>query len=285
MGSHAGDIDKDREEKEREVSDHESDQENSSDPRRGSSSLTRAGTRASSRLVGGALEGSKTIDLVRRLGSRLLPPYPGPDVVQPARLPAPPILDPNSTEKEVASVLAACYRGALEVAFGVESFAYTRGDISRARCFRQLVEAGNFLKTSRTAPAAWALFSVDVWVESGLGGKGMPNIGWVYAASRLRDRWDWFQDRRAEYAGGQVLFSGPHLALAADWRGMWDQLLREVPSRPERALVEQVLEAWFPERRGSCWEDRVEEARNHNRALQSKLDRAIESGVMVWRSR
>jgi len=239
----------------------------------------RAGVRLGLRLLGLAVDGSAEAERLRALGKRALPPYPGENLIKPIVVPPPPLLpaitDLIGYDICVARV-AACYRGALLERFGLHSAFLSTGPRSNKSHYLKLSRVVDLMTAFEVPPAAWVLFSFDVWKEYGAT-DGPPTVAWTFSEKRLIENRAWFENRRDQYFGGRVYYAEEHIALVKQWKLMWDHLMIHRPQTREELL--RIVEAFFP---NDSYEKGVALAQASSRRLEKYLMEAIEDGRMVW---
>lgn len=243
----------------------------------GESGLDRA-LRLGLTMAGGAPDPTVETARLEALGARALPPYPGPTLIRPAIIPHPLQLReyPGQTYEGSAKLVAGFYRAALGLRFNVSSHAFVMGDITNHDVYPSLCHLIEVMWEREVAPAAWVLFSCDVWKAYQVT-KGPPTFAFVTSAKRVAERLEWFEQERDRYAGGQTLFSDAHMQLAQQWRSMWDHLRRESPQ--DRTHLLQIVDQHFHE---EAYERQVTAAQRANRALQTSIDRTVRAGGLVW---
>jgi hypothetical protein len=226
-------------------------------------------------LVGQKRNGADRQADILRLGQRLIPPYPGEQLVPTVRIPAPPCLPRNSTPAETVRVLATNYRGTLLVKFGKISRFLLQGAPEGHRNYGMLLRAAELLTAEGIPPATWCLFSADVWRKYH---DGPVPPAFVFAATRILESRDWFESTAAaQYLGGAVRYASEHRKLLADHQRMWHELLWAAPS--DRSGVIAIVDVFFP---GREFEDRVSLARMQARKIQIQIDQGIAEGAMLW---
>lgn len=232
-----------------------------------------------SRIAGGHVQGFDVEARVRELGVRLLPPYPGLEVIPPVRRPAPRPLPDRIDPEDAARFLAASYRGAVAEKFPrAELSRFLRGRTRPKdhKHFKLLVDAAEHMRAQKIAPGAWALFSCDVKIAATQPRPQIPQVPWVYSLKRLQTRQEWFEDDRDEYAVERHEFGYYHLQLLADWNRMWSELRRIAPdTRPQ---VMEVVDRFFP---GHAYEKRLRDALSEVKRRQIDVDRAVAAGEIA----
>ena len=224
-------------------------------------------------LIGQSLGGRHRQWEISQLGTRLIPEYPGEQIISTVKIPAPPCL--ASTPEENVRVLATCYRGLLAVKFGQKSRFLLTGAPEGHRIYGQLLRAAEVLADECVPPAAWCLFSADVWRK--YRAKQIVPPVFVYALQRIRDDQGWFEQASAQYCGGSVRFAAEHRHLLVDHRNMWAELIR-LPTI-NRAEITRVVDKHFP---ASTFEARVISAKMQARRMQLQINQALADGGMLW---
>lgn len=233
------------------------------------------GRRVGLRLHGDLTDGSAEEGRLRKLGVRILPPYPGEHVIKPAIVPPPALLPETATYREAVEILAAFYRGALEERFNLKS-AFGYGDVRNMKNYKKFCTTVDAMYRLKIAPAAWVLFSFDVWAEYSVT-DGPPTAVWTFSVSRVESKAVWFQDWVGRYKGGRSYFAEEHIKLVRTWRSMWDELMILRPN--DRPGLVAIVEKHFL---GDSYEKAVKTAQDSSRRLEQYLIDAINKGRMVW---
>lgn len=215
---------------------------------------------------------------LRELGKRYLPPDITEKSIPLVRTPPPPMLSAGLSDVDKVKALAAAYRGAVDARFPQlgRCFVMLRGDIEKHKFFPTMLAAAAFMEEHQISPAAWCLFSVDVWKQWQIT-SGPPTLAFVFSHARLTDRLAWFEDEKDAYMGNTVLYSEEAKALAIRHKAMWDVLMRENPR--DRPSLCAIVDRYFP---GDTYETMLERAKNGQLQLQRELDAAVKKGVIVW---
>ena len=201
-----------------------------------------------------------------------VPPYPGLEVVAPARVPPPPKLPSDATPEQLARACAVAYRGAVEARYRQVNYTFSRG-VERSRYFAVLVAGGRLLLEAEIAPAAWVAWSVDIWREYRGAKVKPPAPDWVFSANRISERGGWFRSEGASYVGGQVRFGPSHRELIARWNGMVAALMRK-PEAPEEVAAQH-----FPD---GLYDVLVAKARREAAEEGARLRAVVERGGFPW---
>lgn len=216
---------------------------------------------------------------ILELGARALPEFPGTSVIPEIVVPPPALIDAEISEVDAARMLGAAYRAAISTRYPRMGASYflLSGDPKANKLYPALIEASEALWERRVPPVAWCLFSFDCWADHRISDRP-PAVAWVFARSRLIDRLQWFEDRRADYCTTRHVVSPLHRELLADWQNMWWQLLQLTdPCRPD---VLMVVDVFFP---GDMYEKRVRLAKTEVMVAQREVDILISQGGGLWR--
>lgn len=154
--------------------------------------------------------------------------------------------------------------------------AFDLTDSVRQKFEGQLLAAAARMREYQIAPAAWCMFSCDVWLDAQIT-EGPPTVAFVFSAQRLTERLGWFEDARARYVGGTVLLSGELRLLAQKHADMWREILRESPQ--ERPSLQVIVDRHFP---GVTYDKLLEDARRGQAALQARVDDMVKRGLSLW---
>jgi len=225
----------------------------------------------------GELDGNTELERLKELGQRLLPPYPGENLIRPVTVPAPEAFPAVLPYEECVGILAAFYRGGVETYYGMQSrYGMTAG--RKLANYSALCLVVDALSRRQVPPASWVMFSFDVWQEFGpTGSQRPPTVMWVFSLGRVVQKHDWFTNWSDKYRGGRTFFATEHLGLVKAWREMWDELLRVKPQT--RSELGAIVDKHFP---GDSFEKRVVSAQGCSRRLERQLLAAIQEGKLVW---
>ena len=192
----------------------------------------------------------------------------------PIRVPEPPKLDPRDDELRHAQLLANWYSGAVESRTGKRCFVFMKG-AARSKFLPVLKSIAQVLLENDIAPAAWIAFSIDVWRRHNP--EGMPPIKWVFSASRIEERAEWFASELNDYSGGKIIFTDALRSFITDQQRMRGEINRAFPDTETelRALVAKYFPAGAYDRRKRELE---KEALEYNDDLKAR----VASGSWVW---
>ncbi len=225
-----------------------------------------------------------------------VPPFPGPTVVEPARVPPPPLLDAGADDEVWFKQIAKAWRGTTMAFFGgnakdawifkkqLDLIRRKRTEknaekITKSKHYQMLLDAGAKFIEHDISPAAWIAFSFDVWAEYGDGDtERPPPPKWVFGTKRIDDRRGWFRNAADEYRGGKVFFSPPHKALIRRHTTMRRDL-RKLPVDAEQTRVEAVVEKHFPNNMHELLTARAVEA---TREMNTQLEKFLADGEWLW---
>lgn len=221
-------------------------------------------------------------EAVRRLstcGSYLdgLPPYPGLDVVCPARVPSPPLLDPEAAEADQVEALVAVYRSAYRATFGKVAPLRRGAEKQGSALYGRLARTARVLGDNGMAPAWWAVWSFELWREY-VGDSGrLPSAKWVLDPARALEQ------------------SGRFLRDVGEWRDTYQQagpayrrlvhrygrMLADVRTEQAATLEERaaIAERHFP---GGAYDEMVAEARAETARTERLLREGAREGRYLW---
>lgn len=237
------------------------------------------------------------------------PAYPGPNVVEAAKVPTPPRLTRQQVvgdpEAAVRLILRA-YRGAVKGRLGLDVHPYRRGGLTRSKHFSKLVECALQLAEHEIPPTSWAGFSCDVWAKGGdhaaetvqrLGGdkevkkylrgsKGSqgkaPALTWVMSAHRVEKWRGWFRTEASSYAGGRLVYGDALRTLLGRWQRMRTRVRRRVLAGGATAAdVQGIVDKCFPAEAGG-YDGMVDAAKRETQREQARLERCVLRGDWVW---
>ena len=227
-------------------------------------------------VLGYAGEGPLIWQEALRLGQRLLPPFPGPEVVPLVQTKPPQKLDPALPDIERAEFLCGAYRAAFEARYpDLGSCWYgTRGDLKSYRDYGKMLRCAELFVEFDIAPLAWVLFSLDVWAA--YIGRGPATVSFVFTEARIRERREWFEQEECTYTATRTLFTDEHRDLMQRWRDMQQEILLARPKT--RDELAGVVDKHFP---GDAYEVAVERAKKAARYLEGLVADATARGA-VW---
>jgi hypothetical protein len=204
----------------------------------------------------------------------VIPPFPGPSVVEPVVVPPPPRLDPGSPLHERATVLARAYGSVIRKRHPGEGYAFLgTKDARRSRHYVALAQGADALTEKGYPPMAWLLFSFDVWKNG-----GVPPLEWAVGATRVTERGWWFRKERSLYEGGRVWTSPLARVLVHRWWKMRADLLGVAYRDAPVARIERAVHRHFPE----GWQRLVDNAREDAQRARAQLAAWVAEGRCIW---
>lgn len=212
---------------------------------------------------------------IEKLGVRLIPPDPT-NLVGSVTVPTPTHLDPKMTEIDQVKFLALVYRESGRWRYKQDVWAYSSGQPTKWKGYDKLVETAKLLARVDVPPAAWCMWSFDVWNEY-LNFEGLPTPLWVWSASRIRNNMAWFRDHAQLYLDSRQILVPKHRELIDDWAAMWIGLLAVRPV--DRAEVTELVDYHFP---ADTYEARLVAAKAAAKSLQRKVMADNEKGLVCW---
>ena len=200
-----------------------------------------------------------------------VPKFPDGSVVDPPRVPNPPLLDGTLPDKELAEALTRTYRAVVTARTGKPCWQFARGDISKSKQFKTLVRAARQLIEHELPPASWLAWSFDKW-EFGDNTKRAP-LNWLLGTKRIEERRGWFRKEMADYGGGRLL-PGPQLKEL--WRAYMAMRADLVGSS---APVAEIIDKHFP---GRMYRLQVSRARAESAQIQDDMRAKAARGEFLW---
>lgn len=196
----------------------------------------------------------------------LLPLFPGTSVIAPAVVPEPPHLDPASAPAQRAAELLRAYKAVHLHATGKQWY---RPPAVLVREQAVLEEGAAALLEEHARPLRWVQWSFGVW-KNVAGKRTPPPLRWVFLASRVRERAEWYRQEWGTFRSGRVVLGKEQRALLADHARMTYAIRRG------RSPGDAVRE-FFP---GTAYDDRVLSARAEAAQLQRHLNASVLAGVI-----
>lgn len=158
-----------------------------------------------------------------------------------------------------------------------------------------LVFAGaiDVMRKYHLAPAAWSMFSVEVWRDYVVGGMGgawdkipskrrgpradsQPKPNWVFSAKRLEERTGWFAWAKSKYAGGRMIFT-PSLR-----RMVLDQARLKMRLLTSKELTEDIVKKLTDPFRSLAYGRLVAAANDEAEEHMENLEKRVKRGEWVW---
>jgi hypothetical protein len=196
--------------------------------------------------------------------------------VAPCSIPDPPLLDPSDSEERHAFLLSRWFLGAVESRFGKRSWAFGRGHITRSKHYAALVAIAKVFIERQVAPAAWCAFSCDVWKR--IEPSKPPSVKWVFSATRIAERAEWFHSEENDYSGGTVVYTPSGRELLARLARLRTRIQREVTMHDEQKLRDVVAET-LPQH---LLDRLVADAKREATEMTADLRSQVASGDWVW---
>jgi hypothetical protein len=215
--------------------------------------------------------------------SLAIPPHPGPLVLLPVRVPDPPLLDPALPVPARALTMALAYKGAVEARYtGLKlPRLVPPGGIAQSKHYPSFAAGAMRLTEAKVAPAAWCMFSVDVWRTPGAAGRphrSLPPPSMVCSRKRIEERLEWFAEEAAAYSRGKLLLTDEHRdLLRAHGTAQSALILAVLQQAPQERLLALAREHF------KGWDARIESARASNALAQADLQAALSRGLWLWR--
>lgn len=241
---------------------------------------------------------------VRRSSSNCIrpgvPPYPGPDVVRVAKIPAPPLLDPERPAEGRAKQLARIYHQAIDgrylrsskaacgvfwpVINGVSRAKKSKtalAKLHRGRYYKLLVEAADALIEHGIPPAAWIAFVLDIWQKYDDASRDVtvpPLPMYILSASQIHKWRGWFWSEGGGYQGGKLLFTPTHHQLMQKYAEMQREL-RSLPDNVDQTEIYTTVDRYFPD---DVYDELVDKTNAEAKHLQGRLRAMRRRGEWLW---
>lgn len=200
------------------------------------------------------------------------PPFPGPSVVSPPRVPEPPQLPADLAPDDKAALVARAYRTTISARYGFRCMTLANvGDIEQRKEFKDLAASADLLVAHRIPPIAWVAWSVDVWRHFGKSNRP-PSIRWVFNPQRIEKWHGWFHSEQQGYRGGQLV---PVPALRELYFRFEKMRFAIIRGAEQAAAVAQHLPRHEYERL-------LAEARMQIAEIQLDLNRKVQAGHFLW---
>lgn len=253
------------------------------------------------RLDGGASRERFVWPLIARQYADIIPPFPGPGVVEFASLPSPPLLDAKEPDPRKVWRVIAGYATAVRHHYGA-CYAFDRvseATVLRSKHYPTLSEAVPHFIDLKIAPLAWSAFSIHVWQSYVVGGgrgktwdavpsrqrrgpsrRTPPTPAWTFSVKRINERVDWYSWQESYWRGGRLDISIAHRKLATRWYRMKAAIvLAAANGKVTREMIEKAVQANLPKREYDRLKDEAETAAM---VQQDAWNRAVKRGEWVW---
>lgn len=218
--------------------------------------------------------------------TELVPDAPHRQNVCAVRVPSPQLLAADAPEAVAARQLLSCYEGAVAKTFRQRIRAYPKGPVERTPVYKTLVAAVRALKEHSIVPAAWAIWSCEVWQRSPTGDGKRPPIQWVWNAKRIEEKRGWFRAEAGVADAIQLVLPDEAKELLGDW-ARFERLLWQA-YRPG-GLTESEVNALLGEalvtsgsRSRAVYAQRLERAQRAVADARARLVVAAQEGVWLW---
>jgi hypothetical protein len=215
-----------------------------------------------------------------RAGSHVPTPPPYHPNLPLPRVPGWPKVRPDASDEERAKHLARAYRSAVTRCFPGQQVWALRGDVTRSKHFKLLVEAASVLESTGASPEKWAEFACEHWKRAGarhLRDKP-PGVKWVYSARVITKHAGAKNYAPRRRGAGTAIPGRRALKLQSKWQFMLAELDRvgaEKGSEEERLVVER----YFPR---SSYERELRAACDEAEDEQVKLRERARGGEWLW---
>lgn len=204
-------------------------------------------------------------------------PHPTFDEMRTAIVPHPPKIPEASDTKSAVEMIVRSYRGAVEHRTGKRCWSCPK-DVVKSKFYSSLAAGAQEMRSREIAPAAWSLFSYDVWNSERNGEKRenpCPPLVWVYAPKRIIERYGWFKGVCGNELGRRVVPSPEQIAFFVRYTGMQRALWR---SGVTLEMAQAAVRGWFPEGREAA----LRVVTEGNIVQQQLLDRRMAAGDWLW---
>lgn len=228
---------------------------------------------------GSFLIGAGRPSVVPATSSADLPPFPGIGVIQPATVPAPPLVDSDSSKTLKAQQLMDAYDMTLKRKLPKQWNPHTQHGL-KVNERKLLLQAADALAVQQVSPLRWCEFSFDVYAkgreldaESGKGQRSeRPPMRVVYALKRIEETAGW---ARTEYErrGERVILTRTWATLIGKWRKMMADVLSG-GCTPDTAKTRH-----FP---ADSYSRLVAKANAEARQEQQNVSARLASGEYLW---
>lgn len=191
--------------------------------------------------------------------------------------PPPARLAPETTPYERARLLVATYLSGLEKRYPDEPMRDFRGNLAKSKHYDNLVAAAAAMIPLNVAPAAWVLYSFDVWERGGGMRTGVvPPPRFVFDPKRLsRQGVAMFNKVELDYRAVPNKITDEFRELTR----AYNRAMRLASEAPSLAAARVVVATTLAER---GWETLFKAATKATQVARAALAARIASGEMVW---
>lgn len=209
-------------------------------------------------------------------GEMGVPRYPGPAVAVPARVPPPPRLPEGLPDKDAVEWLLRAYRGAYTSRTKKKCWVNLGKNPAKSKNWKPMLEAAQLLRDHEIAPAAWCLWSMELWAKYGKAGTTPPLL-WVFGKGRINEREGWFKHEAEHYTESRLVFSPFAQELLRRYAFMQRELI--LSGAQDEAAVAVVVQRWFP---GKLYDELSECAKARAQDDQARMTAAVRRGDWIW---
>lgn len=224
--------------------------------------------------IGGSARGAYAWADVVTTYYDVLPAYPGANILDPYRHPAPPLLDKRLSKHKQAVELARAYTSTMRH-FVRRPWEF-KSPLKHDRSYVLLLEVVPLFIEGQIPPQAWVKFSLDAFMKHVRNGVPKPN--WVFSKKRLTERLDWFSwEQSFNTAQCVVWVASEHRKLLRLYEKMKRELLAQAKLTP--SLVQEIRDRILPFEE---YTRLYEKAQMKYSMRKSKIESALDRGLYIW---
>lgn len=201
----------------------------------------------------------------------------------PLRIPHP----PKELSKELpgrrAYLLSRWLEGAYEQRTGKRYWGFRSEKvphITQSKHYQILLEASEQLDSLGISPAAWAAWSVNIWMAYAKQARRPVPVAWVFGKNRIREREGWFRSEQQDYSGGRLVTTDRARAFMraqAEMRREFSGLSKDC----SEAEILSVVSQYFP--RG--FDQELQLLKDETKVLEDELLDRLTCGDWIWNPR
>jgi len=205
-----------------------------------------------------------------------VPRHPS-ELLKPAIIPSPPQIPDGLSDMDAAMWLVRTYRGVVKSVTKKECWVLaTRQQLAKSKYLKTLASAARMMREMEIPPAAWAMFSMDVWRKFGKGKASMPPIAWMFSEKRMADREGWFRHEEGGYHDSRIIYGDAAQDIMRRWAGMYGALVRALSTGGD---LSAVVGRFFPD---GMYDKLIDRANREAADDQLVLNKAMVRGDWIW---
>jgi hypothetical protein len=198
------------------------------------------------------------------------------EFLRPAYVPSPPLIPDGLSDYEMALWLLRTYRGCIKSYTKKECFILcSRAQILKSKLYPKLISAAKKMRDMEIAPAAWAMFSYEMWGNFGEK-KGNPPLAWMFSESRMEKHENWFNAEAGRYCGPRPILGGMAQDILRAW-GEMEYVMMD--ARVKGKDLGAIFAEYFPT---GIYVKAIELSLKECAETQAALNKQCARGDFIW---